>query len=146
MTDRIGSKDRTRVMTAVRSSGTRLERDFAKELVGRGVRLRSKNVRALPGTPDLVFYKAKIAVFLDSCFWHGCPAHFRRPRSNQRYWRNKLDRNRTRDRFVTAELRRNGWRVFRIWEHSLTSGRTRAWWLSRIENEVKQSVKSQRIP
>lgn len=73
----------------------------------------------LIGRPDFVFRKFKIAIFVDGCFWHGCPRCYRAPKSNQTFWEEKLSRNRARDRKVTRELRRAGWRVIRIWEHSL---------------------------
>ena len=69
--------------------------------------------------PDFVFPKLKGAVFVDGCFWHGCPQHATRPRNNAAFWRKKLAGNKTRDRLVTRTLRRAGWRVLRIWEHEL---------------------------
>lgn len=73
----------------------------------------------LAGRPDFVFHKAKIAVFVDGCFWHGCPQHARSPESNQSYWLPKLSKNRERDRQADRRLRRAGWRVARIWQHEL---------------------------
>jgi DNA mismatch endonuclease (patch repair protein) len=75
--------------------------------------------KGLPGTPDIAFMERKIAVFLDSCFWHGCPKHLRRPSSNQTYWEAKIKNNIKRDRRQRAALRRLGWSVLRIWEHDL---------------------------
>lgn len=76
---------------------------------------------ALPGLPrrraDLVFTRAKIAVFVDGCFWHSCPQHATRPSSNAAWWAAKLERNRERDTQTTAHLQRLGWTVVRIWEH-----------------------------
>jgi DNA mismatch endonuclease (patch repair protein) len=71
------------------------------------------------GKPDFIFPAAKLAVFVDGCFWHGCPRCFRRPKSNRKFWDKKICRNRERDREVSRELRRLGWRVVRIWEHDL---------------------------
>jgi DNA mismatch endonuclease (patch repair protein) len=67
--------------------------------------------------PDIVFPRKRVAVFIDGCFWHSCPEHGNRPKSNVSYWSAKLERNRRRDIKVTAELRSNGWEVLRIWEH-----------------------------
>lgn len=73
----------------------------------------------LEGKPDFVFPKLKLAVFVDGCFWHGCPLHATQPKSNSDFWQTKLARNRARDRFVTRTLRTHGWKVLRIWEHEL---------------------------
>jgi DNA mismatch endonuclease (patch repair protein) len=72
------------------------------------------------GRPDFVFPRDRIALFVDGDFWHGHPVLFRLPRQNQDYWRNKITRNRERDRLVNRTLRSAGWRVLRIWEHQLT--------------------------
>jgi DNA mismatch endonuclease (patch repair protein) len=73
----------------------------------------------LPGRPDFVFPRQRIAIFIDGCFWHGCRWHCRRPKSRLSYWLPKIDRNMARDRMVVNLLRRSGWKVHRIWEHSL---------------------------
>ena len=72
----------------------------------------------LYGRPDFVFPAGRLAVFVDGCFWHGCPRHFRAPSSNQEYWGEKFVRNRARDRAVSRQLRASGWRVMRVWEHA----------------------------
>lgn len=71
------------------------------------------------GKPDFVFHKAKLAVFVDGCFWHGCPAHGEIPATNRAFWKSKLERNRKRDLLVARTLRRNGWKVLRLWQHDL---------------------------
>jgi len=77
----------------------------------------------VPGMPrrtiDIVFPKAKIAIFMDGCFWHGCPEHATRPRANAEWWRNKLDKNMARDQETTEHLRAAGWTVLRYWEHEI---------------------------
>jgi len=73
--------------------------------------------------PDFVFAKLKVAVFVDGCFWHGCPRHCSQPANNRAFWREKLAANRTRDRKVNRALRAAGWRVVRIWEHALARKR-----------------------
>jgi DNA mismatch endonuclease (patch repair protein) len=70
--------------------------------------------------PDFVFPSLKLAVFVDGCFWHGCPRHATKPKNNAAFWRKKLAANQARDRLVTRVLRSRGWRVLRIWEHELT--------------------------
>jgi len=72
---------------------------------------------------DFVFPKLRLAVFVDGCFWHGCPLHETKPRNNAAFWRKKFAANKARDRLVTRTLRRAGWRVLRIWEHELARKR-----------------------
>jgi DNA mismatch endonuclease (patch repair protein) len=69
--------------------------------------------------PDFVFRQARLALFVDGCFWHGCPKHGTQPKGNRAFWKNKFSRNKARDILVTKTLRRSGWRVLRIWEHEL---------------------------
>ena len=69
--------------------------------------------------PDFVFLKARTAVFVDGCFWHGCPQHGTKPKNNAAFWQKKLTANKRRDALVTRTLKQAGWRVLRIWEHSL---------------------------
>lgn len=100
-------------------------RDTAAELAVRrlvhAAGLRYRVDRApLPGLrrrADLVFGPARLAVFIDGCFWHGCPEHGNRPRTNQQWWAAKLDRNRQRDQDTDERLQAAGWQVLRLWEH-----------------------------
>jgi DNA mismatch endonuclease (patch repair protein) len=71
------------------------------------------------GKPDFIFRQARLALFVDGCFWHGCPRHCKMPAGNRAFWQKKLDTNKARDRRVNRELRQLGWRVIRIWEHDL---------------------------
>lgn len=71
------------------------------------------------GKPDFVFRKLRLAIFVDGCFWHCCPAHSNLPVNNRKFWRAKLDGNKRRDRLVGRTLRLRGWRVLRVWEHEL---------------------------
>ena len=94
---------------------TKPEIALRRVLHARGLRFR---VHArLPGTPDIVFTRAKIVVFLDGCFWHGCPEHGSLPKSNREWWQRKLDDNRERDARKDGELRRAGYEIFHFWEH-----------------------------
>jgi DNA mismatch endonuclease (patch repair protein) len=77
--------------------------------------------QSLLGKPDFVFPNQKIALFLDGCFWHGCPKHSNMPKNNQVFWARKLQGNKDRDKFVSRELRKIGWKVVRVWEHELRS-------------------------
>jgi DNA mismatch endonuclease, patch repair protein len=118
MPDRVTPEKRSEVMRAVRSTGTELERRVRSALWRRGLRFR-KNVKSLPGRPDIAFTRCRLAVFIDSCFWHGCPEHLRRPATNTDYWQPKIARNIRRDAEVNEQLAALGWTVLRIWEHEL---------------------------
>jgi DNA mismatch endonuclease (patch repair protein) len=71
------------------------------------------------GHPDFIFRAARFAVFVDGCFWHGCPKHCKIPTGNRAFWKRKFTANKARDRRVNRVLRQTGWRVIRIWEHDL---------------------------
>jgi len=119
-------------MAAIRSRGNRatelrLIAIFrAQGITGwrRGASLQWKvargKLKAFRVKPDFVFRKHRLTVFVDGCFWHGCPVHGTQPRQNAKFWREKIARNQARDRLVTRTLRRAGWKVLRIWEHELT--------------------------
>jgi DNA mismatch endonuclease (patch repair protein) len=87
-----------------------------RELHRRGLRFRV-NLRTLPGRPDIAFTRARLAVFVDGCFWHVCPQHATWPKNNAEWWRAKLHRNVERDREKDAQLNALGWRVLHVWEH-----------------------------
>jgi DNA mismatch endonuclease (patch repair protein) len=136
--DRLTKDRRSAVMSTVRRQGTRLEAAFGQGLAERGLTGFEEQAAGVPGHPDFVHREARVAIFIDSCFWHGCPSHLRRPSSNMEYWRHKVARNRARDRRVSAELKAAGWRVVRIWEHSVRNPRALKWWLTRIEHLVAE--------
>ncbi len=73
----------------------------------------------LPGRPDFTFQKLKLIVFVDGCFWHGCPRCYRAPKSQVKYWSEKIVRNRSRDKRVNRQLKKSGWTVLRFWECEL---------------------------
>lgn len=103
---RADTKPELALRSALHRLGFRYRKDFPLSLDA-GFRVR----------PDIVFTARKIAVFVDGCFWHNCPAHGRNPTVNEWYWSPKLRRNAERDTQVNAALRQAGWRVIRIWEH-----------------------------
>jgi DNA mismatch endonuclease (patch repair protein) len=108
-----------KVMQGNRSRDTKPELLLRSLLHKRGLRYRVA-VRPLPAvrrTADVVFTRAKVAVFIDGCFWHRCPDHYRQPGSNVEYWVAKVNHNVSRDHEVDALLRDAGWTVVRIWEH-----------------------------
>jgi DNA mismatch endonuclease (patch repair protein) len=101
------------------SRDTPMELAFRRILHRRGLRYRVHR-RPLPGvarTADVVFSSARVAVYVDGCFWHGCPDHYMQPRSNSSYWLPKIEGNRRRDADTDARLVAAGWVPFRLWEH-----------------------------
>lgn len=116
--DSFDKEKRSEIMKAVRSSDTKLEKRLAQELWRNGIRYR-KNVKDLMGKPDFAMKKYKVVIFVDSCFWHGCPEHCRIPQSNTEYWVSKINRNMERDKQTTQHYLDNNWTVIRIWEHQM---------------------------
>lgn len=98
---------------------TAAELAIRRELHRRGHRYRvdRRPVPHLRTRADIVFTRWRVAVFIDGCFWHGCPVHATQPKVNAAWWREKLAANVARDRRATADLRADGWEVVRIWEH-----------------------------
>lgn len=106
-------------MQAIRSRDTKPELLIRSTLHRRGLRYRV-SYRPLPGvrwSADIVFTKARVAVFVDGCFWHVCPEHFKMPTRNIEYWQDKIDRNQRRDSEFDRLLREAGWTVVHAWEH-----------------------------
>jgi len=99
-----------RLLRANKISGWRRQRE---------VRIQKSGARIFKVRPDFIFKQARLAVFVDGCFWHGCPKHGTQPKGNRAFWKNKFARNKARDVLVTQTLRRAGWRILRIWEHEL---------------------------
>ncbi|WP_446459459.1 very short patch repair endonuclease [Streptomyces nojiriensis] len=108
-----------RSMLGNRSRDTSPERALRSLLHARGLRYRvaAKPLPKMRRTADLVFGPTKVAVFVDGCFWHGCPQHFVSPKTNPDYWREKIGGNVRRDRETDARLAAEGWLVLRFWEH-----------------------------
>jgi DNA mismatch endonuclease (patch repair protein) len=109
---------RSQQMARIRSKHTRPEEILRRLLWSRGFRYRL-HVRVDGCRPDLVFRKSSVLVFIDGCFWHGCPVHYVRPRSRDGFWSEKLLANVERDVRQTRELEKRGWRVCRLWEHEV---------------------------
>lgn len=111
----------TKVCKGDRRTDTKPEVALRSELHRRGLRFRKDHPIRIEGRrtirPDVVFTRARVTVFVDGCFWHGCPEHQVVPRSNPDYWIPKLRRNVERDREVDVALEEDGWTVLRFWEH-----------------------------
>ena len=116
MTDNLTKEQRTKNMKAIKSSHTKMEDYICKVLWKEGFRFR-KNVKNLPGKPDIAIKKFKIVIFLDSCFFFFFPEHFKKPKSNLEYWDPKIERNVKRDIEVNKFYNDNQWHILRIWEH-----------------------------
>jgi DNA mismatch endonuclease (patch repair protein) len=106
-------------MKAVRRHGTQPERELRSALHARGLRYRVdvSPVSGFRRRADLVFSRARIAVYVDGCFWHSCPQHATTPKSNREWWEEKLAANVARDRRTDRDLAELGWTVVRVWEH-----------------------------
>ena len=118
MTDTVSKKKRSEIMFNVKSKDSKIEVLFRKALWKKGLRY-SKNSSKYFGKPDVVLLKYKTAIFLDSCFWHGCKRHCRIPTVRKKYWVAKMARNKERDKEVSRYYKKKGWKIFRIWEHNL---------------------------
>lgn len=113
------SPDVSRRMARVRQKGTRAEIDLRSALHAKGLRYRL-HVPLLTKprrVADIVFSGAKVAVFVDGCFWHGCPEHASWPKNNADFWRKKIETNRSRDADTDQRLHALGWTTIRVWEH-----------------------------
>jgi DNA mismatch endonuclease, patch repair protein len=119
MADVFSKRQRSEIMSRVRSNGNRSTELRLIAILRQNQITGWRRGWPLPGKPDFVFPKLRLAVFVDGCFWHGCPKHATMPRQNALFWNQKLTRNQLRDRQVNKDLRLKQWRVVRIWEHEL---------------------------
>ena len=118
--DTFDKTTRSRVMSLIRSKGNRsTERRLRAGLVKSSISGWRLHPREIDGTPDFFFPESRLVVFVDGCFWHGCPACYRRPKSRTEYWDQKLERNLMRDGKVNASLKSRGYTVLRFWEHEV---------------------------
>lgn len=118
MVDIFTKDKRSQIMKAVKSKDSKLEIDFRKALWKQGFRYR-KNVTGYFGKPDLVLKKYRTVIFIDSCFWHGCKKHGKLPTTRKKWWAEKIEANRQRDKKVTRHYKAIKWNVIRLWEHDL---------------------------
>jgi len=119
MSDVFTKAKRSEVMSRIRGKGNKkTELSLIRLLRARHITGWRRH-QVIFGKPDFIFLKYKVAIFVDGCFWHSCPKHATKPKGNATFWRRKLEANKARDHLVTRTLRRQGWRVLRIWEHAL---------------------------
>lgn len=116
--DNLTKEQRHRNMQAIKSKKTRLENNVTAYLWQNGYRF-GKNVKDLKGKPDIAIKKYKLVIFIDSCFWHKCPVHYKSPATNVDFWKNKISGNKKRDSKVTDYYKNKKWNILRIWEHEL---------------------------
>lgn len=141
--DNLTREQRQKNMHAIKSCGTKMEVFVCKSLWHYGIRFR-KNVKELPGKPDIAIKKYKIAIFLDSCFWHKCPMHFKRPKSNNEYWDTKIKRNIERDKEINIYYSKNGWHIMRIWEHQFKHPKSKEKTIKEILEFITSAKEKQR--
>lgn len=114
----LATEQRRQVMSRIKGRDTSPELSLRSKVWALGLRYRLQ-YRIGRTRPDMVFVGAKLAVFVDGCFWHGCPLHSTMPKNNWEFWQQKLRRNQERDAENTQRLEADGWRVLRLWEHEI---------------------------
>jgi DNA mismatch endonuclease (patch repair protein) len=127
---------RSDVMSRIRGRGNKATELALAKLFRRYKITGWRRNQKVFGKPDYVFRQVRLALFVDGCFWHGCPKHGTRPKSNVAFWKKKFARNQARDRLVTRTLRSGNWRVLRIWEHELARKNE-----PRLVRRIQQSLK-----
>ena len=134
MTDIFDSSKRSSIMSRIRSKNTNPEKIVRMLLRAEGLTGYRLNRKDLPGSPDIVFGKRKIAIFVHGCFWHGhnCPKA-KLPDTNREKWRQKITRNRSRDTAAVEALRENGWRVAIVWQCAISA---------KHRNELQKALKN----
>ncbi|MBU2573413.1 MAG: very short patch repair endonuclease [Elusimicrobia bacterium] len=141
--DTVSKPRRSKIMAAVKSRGNvSTEAAVRRIFLAKGVTGWRRHLNSIPGKPDFAFRSARVAVFVDGCFWHGCKSCRRNitPSTNNEYWRQKIKRNQERDRKVNADLRKSRWRVVRIWEHAIANAPAKV--VQRIQNLLDRQTRS----
>lgn len=130
-----------RAMKAVPSGDTRPEIRLRSTLFRLGMRFRKNNrpESDLRVSADIVFPKERVCVFIDGCYWHGCPDHFKPPKTNRDWWIEKIQDNHERDLRQTAQLRKRGWSVIRLWEHQVAGS-----FVDRYARQVERRIERRR--
>jgi DNA mismatch endonuclease, patch repair protein len=134
MVDRISKEKRSKIMSAIRSKNTQPEVLLRKALWAKRFRYR---VQYGKEKIDIAFPSSKVAIFVDGCFWHGCPIHSHLPKSNKQYWHPKLEKNIERAKSKDERLQKEGWVVLHFWEHELNDIDQI---LCKIENEISKKT------
>ena len=119
MSDVFTKAKRSEVMSRIRSRGNKDTELALAKLLRRNKITGWRRHQPVIGKPDFIFPKSRLAIFVDGCFWHGCPKHATKPKNNRAFWHRKLSANKIRDRLVNQTSRQAGWQVLRIWECAL---------------------------
>ncbi len=135
--DKVSPAERSRIMAQVRSRGNKSTELKLIALLRANKLSGWRRNYPLTGKPDFVYPRHRLALFVDGCFWHGCSKHCRLPATNKKYWIDKIERNKRRDRKTSKALREKGWMVIRIWEHELKSEASFKRKLRRIQKALK---------
>jgi len=138
MVDNLKPEDRRKTMQAVKGKGTRLEKRLFSMLAGMKLKGWRRNASDVTGKPDVVFDGSRVVIFIDGCFWHGCPYCERKlPETNRDYWERKISRNVERAKAHYQRLVNDGWVVVRIWEHEMSNPDSR----KEIRLRIRQATK-----
>ncbi len=136
MVDKFSKEVRSHIMSRIRGKDTTPEKIIRTALHKGGYRYSLKHrFKEIRCTPDIVMVSRKACIFVDGCFWHGCPRCFKAPKSNRRYWEPKIKRNKERDKKQNRYLKKQGWKVIRIWEHEINNNLKKA--VEKAINKIK---------
>jgi DNA mismatch endonuclease (patch repair protein) len=135
MVDRISKEKRSKIMAAIRSKNTKPELELRKALWSKGLRYRIYYGKE---KIDIAFPSKKLAIFVDGCFWHGCPLHSHIPKSNKSYWQPKLKKNIERAIAKDERLEKAGWQVLHFWEHELDM-------MKLVLNKIQKALASDKL-
>lgn len=131
--DNLTTEQRRKNMQNIRSENTQPELKIMKELEKREFNF-IKYDKSLIGKPDIVFPDKKVVIFIDSDFWHGNRKRFIMPKTNTEYWKNKIERNKKRDKEVNRKLKKEGWKVIRVWEYNIKNN------LAKSFNKIERAI------
>jgi len=139
VSDVFSPEKRSEVMSRIKGKGNK-ETELQMVSILKKYRIKGwRRNQKIFGKPDFVFWKERVALFVDGCFWHNCPLHSTKPKNNSIFWENKLKKNQERDIQVNHELKKRKWHVIRIWEHELKDQDAVAF---RVRSELESSLSS----
>ena len=137
MADVHTKKQRSKNMSAIRSKGNKSTELVILQLLRKNkITGWRRHIKKIQGTPDFTFKKEKIVVFVDGCFWHGCPKCKAIPKTNKKFWINKMNINKQNDRKTNKILKADGWTIIRFWEHQIKKGPANL--IKRIKKELNK--------